>query len=256
MNRLGLIIRQKIFIIVFIILMIIGAVVIYLYLSSSDSTKKDSMNNCKVFIAKNDISAGTEINMDLLDCKSIPAKLYSESFIVLEEDILGRKVNYDISKGDIISTECLEDGYPLEENYSRFSSYIPAGLRAISIPVDYYGDISILNCGDRIDIISTFYDKNSDLLVSSTVLSDKEIILIEGKSSKEYITESHINPSNTKELSVIDEVFNGENIRNGSSEQIIITLYLKPEEVERVFLSIELGSLNISVCPRRQLTDY
>lgn len=256
MNRLSLIIRQKIFIIIFIVLVVMGGVLIYWYVGRDDKTGKKNPDLCSVIVAKSDISAGTVITEDMIEYREIPDNIYSEDFIVLKEDIVGRKTNSEISRGEIISIAAIDELHLKEEGYLRFSSYIPRGLRATSIAVNYYGDNSLLNCGDRIDIISTFYDKASDSLISDTVLKNKEIILIEGKKNRELYMDDYEGTSNTEELSILDGVFNGDIDDQVKSNLIVITLYLRPEEVEDVFLSMEMGILNVSICPTVHLTGF
>lgn len=249
MNRLGLILRQKIFIIVFVLLAVIGGVVIYWYVSRNEDTVADNACGELILIASCDIEAGTEITETMLEYKGIPENAYSEKFIISKEEILGKKTGSFIAEGEIISAEDMEDNHREKENYLKFSSYIPAGFRAVSVPVNYYGDAPLISSGDMVDVISTFYDRGSDFLVSETVLTGKEIILIEGQNSGKIDSSGSAGPGSTGEISVLGEMF-GENIDGQiKASLIVITLYLRPEEVERIFLAMESGVLNISICP-------
>jgi len=256
MNRLSLIIRQKIFIIIFVVVVVIGGVIIYLYLSRNDDKDAVNTGTCNVFVARDDIPSGAEVTEDMIEYEEIPDNVYSEDFIISKEAIIGKKTGSTISKGEIISILDIDEIHTEKEDYLKFSSYIPAGLRATSIAVNYYGDNSLLNCGDRIDIISTFYDKNSDTLISNTVLEGKEIILIEGKKNRQQHTDDYKDNSKTENLSILDGVFEGDIDERIKSSLIVITLYLRPEEVEDVFLAMEMGALNISICPPDRITDF
>ena len=61
----------------------------------------------------------------------------------------------------------------------QLSSSIPHGLRAISLPISFFGEVSSIREGDRVDIISVFYDPGSNELYSEVILNEKEIIIFE-----------------------------------------------------------------------------
>lgn len=256
MNRLGLILRQKIFIIIVVIMVVMGGIVIYWYISRDDSKYADNYHVEKILVAGCDIDAGAEITEDMLEYRDIPKNIYSEKFIVSKEEILGKKTDTYISEGEIIFIENLEENLADEENYLKFSSYIPSGLRAVSIPVNYYGDASLISCGDRVDVVSTFYDRESDLLVSETVLSGKEIVLIEGRKTTEMENYGLEDTGSSGEISVLGEMFGESFAAKNDPGLLVITLYLKPEETERIFLAIESGVLDISICPGTGVTGF
>ena len=255
MNRLGLILRQKLFIIVFILLAVFGGLVIYWYISRQDDATSGSANSAMILVAGCDIDRGAEIDEDMLVYKEIPDNIYSEKFISSKEDIVGKKTGSFIPSGEIISIENIEESQRVQDNYLKFSSYIPAGQRAVSIPVNYYSDVPLLSCGDTVDVISTFYDRESGLLISDTVLTGKEVILIGGNREAKTNSDRLDIPDDTGEVSMLGEMFGGDFAQIDSS-LTVITLYLRPEEVERVFLAMESGVLNISICPGIKMSDY
>jgi Flp pilus assembly protein CpaB len=255
MNRLGLIFRQKIFIIVFVLLALFGGLVIYWYISRQENTSTGS-DSCELILtASCDIGEGTEITEDMLAYEEIPYHIYSEKFITSKEDLLGKKTLAFIPEGEIISIENIEESQRLQENYLRFSSHIPAGQRAVSIPVNYYGDTLLLSCGDTVDVISTYYDRENGLLMSDTVLNGKEVILIGDNGEEKIHADGMDIPVSTGEINMLGEMFGGNDVDVDSS-LTVITLYLNPEEVERIFLAMESGVLNISICPGIRLPGH
>ena len=233
MNRLNLVLRRRIFLIIFIILAILGGLIIFWYISSSKERINSDLYSYQVFTAGIDIKSGTEISDELIEVKKIPENIFNEKFITNKKDIIGKKALLDISSGEIISNDNIEVSQLNESSYLMFSSYIPDNFRAVCIPLNFYGDISMLNIGDMVDVISTSYDKSSDELVSKTVLQKKEIILIKGSS---------LNNSSEESRKESGEVLFFENINDGgfygesNVNLLIVTFYLRPEEVEEVFL--------------------
>ena len=59
------------------------------------------------------------------------------------------------------------------------SKMIPSGMKAVSLPVSIFGDCSSLKEGDRVDIISTYYDREKGILDSEKIISAREIIALE-----------------------------------------------------------------------------
>jgi Flp pilus assembly protein CpaB len=157
-------------------------------------------------------------------------------------------------KGEIISSDKIQGvANKKDSNYLAFSSYIPSGLRAVSIPVNYYGEKSLLNIGDKIDLVSTLYEKTADSIISQTILWDKEIILINGKSSSndlDDITGQQDNTGITNELPSLDNILQTSTVAGSKSGNCILTLYLNPQEVEAVFLALQTGTINLSICPK------
>ncbi len=253
MNRLFLILRQKLFIVIFIVAVASGAIVLYLYISNISRDSGYDMKNPEVYVANTDIAAGTEITEDLIGLKMITENINSEKFITSAEDVIGEKTNCAILAGEIISIEKLDSADLKEEKYLRLSSYIPENSRAVNIPVNYYGEKLMIECGDKIDLITTYYDKTLDDLASKTLLSGKEVMLIEGKSDIQETVEGRVGSEGKTESTGIFQDVLGSNI--GSSpvaHNVVITLYLSKDEVENVFLALESGVLNMAICPGRQ----
>jgi Flp pilus assembly protein CpaB len=248
MNRLSLILRQKLFIIIFIIVSILGGVFVFWYLNILKARGTEDFAGKEIFTAVSDIESGRVIQEELLEKKKIPENIFNEKFIIDKSQILNKKAAGNINKGEIISKDKIE-GSQTENVYLRFSAYIPEGLRATSIPVNYYGDVSLIRVGDNVDLISIYYDKSAEQLVSEVVLGKKEVIFIHDNDGSNNTT----NPDNQIKESKNDFLFNGitgEDSGSNLSSLIVLTFYLLPAEVENVFLALEKGAINISICPK------
>jgi len=242
MNRLNLIIRQKIFSIIFILISVLGGVFIYWYINNLKSKIPENMQYQEVFVAKNDIKKGEKISKDLLEKQKLPEHIFSEKFVLSEDQILGNEAASDILKGEIIYIDEIKGVNLSYAHNLKFSSYIPKNLRAVSVPINYFGDKVLLKVGDKIDVVSTYYDQSDSKLKSTTILCGKEIILVEGNSGDD--NDSSIKGDDFLSASILEENSNSSSLSNF----LIVTFYLEPQEVEKVFLALERGVLNLSIC--------
>ncbi len=244
MNRITLIIRQKIFGIIFIIIAIIGGIFIFLYISNLKARVSEDMEYRQIFVASDDIGQGEEITEESIKMQRISGNMFSEKFVIDKDKVLGKKVIEDIMEGEIITVDKLEvTEYDNGSNYG-FSSYIPDQLRAVSIPVNFYGDKSLIRTGDKVDIISTYYEPESGVIYSNTVLSEKEVVLIKSGLNESYSGEEYESGS-----ILTGSFFDNSSAYPDYTNLIILTFYLDVSETENVFLALERGLLNLSICP-------
>ena len=80
---------------------------------------------------------------------------------VMEEN---PELSENISVKGNMDPELFIENTSLKDDSQFLSSSIPYGLRAISLPISFFGDISSIREGDRVDIISVFYDPDSNQL--------------------------------------------------------------------------------------------
>ncbi|MCD4669374.1 MAG: hypothetical protein K8S14_02890 [Actinomycetia bacterium] len=203
MNRISLILKNRISAILFIIAAVIGAILIFWYLAS---------------IRQNNVSG------EILEQKS------------------GIEDEQQNAEGII--------GYQ-EAPLNSLSGQIPSGMKAVNLPISFFGDHSILNTGDRIDIISTYYNKESGRLHAEMILSGKEVIDLE---SGQGINE---NSPESIGSAIFPETSFGSGINGGASSTLVITFFLRDEEIVRSFMAIESGMLYLSICPKKDInTNY
>ncbi len=238
MNRLSLVLKQKIFNIVFAVIALLMGIFMFLYINNLKSKIPQDLDYKEAVIADAEIIKGEEIIRDKIKIQQLPEVIFSEKIIKNANDVLGKEASRNISKGEIIYKDFIE-GF---DSSPRFDSYIPIGHRAVSIPIKFYGNTDFIKSGVNVDIISTYFDQGSDCLLSETVLKDKEIIFV-----------SHGNENVTQANSETEILFSGNSeIGLGNSEinnMVVLTFYLKPEECEKIFLAMQKGVLNITICP-------
>lgn len=249
MNRLSIFLgRKKIIVIAAVIALLILLFAFWFFKSSANKEPEGNLYR-QIYTAATDIVSGASITEDMLIAENIPEEMYSEKYFTDIKDISGKKAYTDLQKGEVISSDKLEGNTVQQNNYLKFSSHIPAGYRAVSIPVNYYGQHSLIGSGDKVDIISTYYQDSSGEFISITVLQHKEIIRIgTGENSKDGDV-AGIPGKNT--VSSNGSFFTGLFSEGGQSpaNMLILTFYLTPGEAEKIILSLQLGTLNIAICP-------
>lgn len=244
MNRISLIIKQRIFGIIFIIIAVIGGIFVFWYISNLKAKISEDAGYREIFVAGADVKKGQEVTEELIGMQKIPENIFSEKFVIDKNKILGRKVTENILEGEIITIDKLEGMESGDGLSPGFSSCIPYQLRAVSIPVNFYGDRSLIRPGDRVDIISTCYEPESGVIYSDTVLSEKEVVLI--RNSPEGSRSGEENGSGDF---LVDSIFNSSSVDQGYANMLIMTFYLDVSETEEIFLVLEKGVLNLSICP-------
>ncbi len=249
MNRISLIIKQRMFGIIFIVIAVIGGVVIFWYISNLKAKISEDADCKQVFITKTDIIQGEEITEELIESQKIPENIFTENFVTDKSEIMGKEVIEDISEGEIIIRDKIKGMEFNDGSDFSFSSYIPYDLRAVSVPVNFYGDGSFIRSGDRVDLISTYYEQESSVLCSDMVLSEKEIVFISSGRGEDYSGDEDSGGN-----LLIDSMFENSSVKSSyGSIQLILTFYLNTSEAEEVFLALEKGMLNLSLCPKRHL---
>jgi Flp pilus assembly protein CpaB len=245
MNRISLIVKQRMLGIIFIIIAVVGGVFIFWYISNLKSKISEDVGYKQIFITRDDIKEGEEFTEELIEMQKVNENIFSENFIIDKDDILGKKAAENIMKGDIITVNKLEGMDSSDSLSTGFSSYIPYKLRAVSVPVSFYGDKSLIRTGDRVDILSTYYEPDSGAIYSDIVLSEKEIVLIKSDPEGNFSVEE-----NSSGEFLIDSIFESSSVDPGYANTLILTFYLDCLEAEEVFSALEKGVLNLSICPR------
>ena len=239
MNRASLIFKQKFISIIFIVIALVGSILIYFYISNLKSSFPEDAVSNEVLIAKEEIMAGEEITIKMIGKQKISKNIFSNDFIFDENKIIGKPAADTILKGEIISTQKIEGIGESADKNLKFSSYIPLFNKAASIPITYWGDISLICIGDKIDVISTYYEKESSNLKSEIVLDSKEIIIISGNQNHD-----NENKKNNSALSIL----NTDAAQTDENKRLYLTFYLNEEEIKKVFEAVQKGNLNIAIC--------
>ena len=243
MNRFSIIIRQKIISIIMLFVSILGGIFIYFYIGHIKSSQYPAYDSQEIILAVSDIYEGDTIIETNITTQNIPEAIFSDRYILEKESVIGKTAAEDILEGEILTREKISGFKNIDENTKSISSYIPQHLKAVSVPIVFYSDISLLRNGDHVDIISVYYDKDANTLISETILNSEELISLHpsGKANNPEV-ESNIIFDNLEK-----------NSQRGMAEQgnaVIATFFLDVAETEKIFLALERGVLNIAICSK------
>jgi hypothetical protein len=143
-----------------------------------------------------------------------------------------------------------ENPLSLEDEQKETYKEIPQGMKEINLPVNFFGDYSVLNEGDRVDIISTCYKEDQGSLCSERIITSSEIIRLEVGGSQE-IEDS---------LPLGDAIFYDGISRTGTAIDmgniLVMTFFLTDDEVLRSFTALESGMLYIALCHSYGLSEW
>ncbi len=248
LNRVNIFLGRKKIIVIAAVLAVLIFLLIFWYFKTSSDNDSESNSYRQAYTAAVDVASGTVITEDILNVINITDEMYSGKYLTDIRDISGKKAHTDLHKGEIISSDKLEGSTAQQNSYLKFSSCIPAGFRAVSIPVNYYGQHALIGAGDKVDIISTYYDDRSGEFISEIVLQYKEIIRI---GTNEHDKDPGLLNTPEKNSASSDSFFTGlfSEGEQSPANLLILTFYLTPEESEKIMLSLQLGTLNIAICP-------
>ena len=136
------------------------------------------------------------------------------------------------------------------EEQKEIRREIPQGMKEINLPVNFFADHSVLNEGDRVDIISTYYKEEEGSLCSESIIKSSEIIRLEaGKNQK-------IENSLPLGDAFIYDGVSGTGAAIDMGNILVMTFFLTDDEVLRAFTALESGMLYIALCPSYSLSEW
>lgn len=156
----------------------LAAFLVFLFAKQMHDDKQELIGKqVEVVKAAREIPVGTPLTDEMVKSELVPEKFLPPNFI-LKQDITvfyGQPLAVKVQKDKMILTS----DFAVSEVARDLSSKIPAGERALSVPVDTISGVSsLLQPGDRVDILGTF-----------PVTSKEEVIEeAEGASSVGYVT--------------------------------------------------------------------
>ena len=255
MYRWGLFLKRKILIVISVFLGLFTVILIFWYIYTGSREADKNINTHEVYIASEEIAEGSYVKESQLKKSTIPIELFSSKYVTESSILTGKKVLRDIPGGEIITYEDIEGTQISDNSYFKFSISIPSGLRSLNLPVIYFGEKILINAGDTVDVISSFYDSKNEQFTSETILSAREVILINGKSLQDLSSGEdsgeEISPD-TEQQDFLNGILESDSSQFGNSglqQSLVITFFLTREETEKALNALQLGPLYISLCP-------
>ena len=170
----------------------------------------------KVLVPKADLIKGTVLTSKLVAVREVPAEwAHSNAMVPAQfERIENQKLAYSANAGEMLLWSMLEG-----QRAPSFSSRLPAGRRAITVPVDDVNSISgMLEPGDRIDLMASV---KKDARTMMFPLLQNVVVLATGTRA----------------------AMEGEAKEGGKRTYTTITLDASPAEAQQVLAAREVGKL-------------
>ena len=149
---------KKIYLIA-VIAALITAFAVYQFAGSIEENAKSKVEGAvDVVVATTKIDAHTILDEKMVETKQIAKELLGEGVASKKEDVIGKIVEYPLSKGEpIYTTRLSEVG---KEDANQLSYVIPKGLRAVSMNVDNVSGVAgYIKEGDKVDLIAYYKDE-------------------------------------------------------------------------------------------------
>lgn len=172
-----------------------------------------------VVVAKIDLPWGTRITADMVQVTPFLKESIPHGYFGTPGGVVARVVTTPLKMGDPVVEHRLA---PADITVGGVSAVLKAGRRAIAVRGDKVIGISgFINPGNRVDVLVTIKDPESDRQTSKTVL-ENILVLASGTEIKE-------------------------NEKGGQSPVDVYTLEVSPEEAEKLVLAATRGKLQFSL---------
>jgi pilus assembly protein CpaB len=272
---------MKLRIVLLILALIIGAAAVFgviAYINSMKASMEEEIEKVEVLVATQNIPKETPvetiIQKGMVVKSGIPRKYIAEGALTSLDGYSGYVVANHINKGEQITTTKFAKPEEL-----GLAFVIPDGMVAVSIPVDeVIGVSNLINVGDRINVITTFFPEQKAATSSEEVTSGLAGQM-EGEEATPLIAEEETKSSGELSIAIDREVtrtllwnvevlYVGTRIVTGSasdeSAEILgtqsksgtpstgistVTLALTPEDSEKLVFSEEMGSVWLAIVP-------
>ncbi|MDD4334525.1 MAG: Flp pilus assembly protein CpaB [Desulfotomaculaceae bacterium] len=146
--------KNKIILILAIVIGLIAAAGIYLFLDHTKKTYADSGDFIKVVVARQQIPAKTQISAQMIELKDVPAKYVHERAAVDAREAVGKITRSEILPGEqVLRDRLVKD----KESGDGLALQIPPGKRAMTVAVNEVSGLAgLVRPGDRVDVLGTF----------------------------------------------------------------------------------------------------
>lgn len=246
---------MKLRIALLVIAIILGAAAVVgvkVYINSIEASMEEEVEKVEVLAAAQNIPEETTVETlileNMVETKGIPRKYLVEGVLTSLDGYEGYVAAATINKGEQITVSKL---IRPEDIVSAFT--VPEGMVAVSIPVnEIIGVSNLINIGDRINVIATFFSFPREEEAASTEevtpaeggeseVTEVEAAETEGVSIKveEVITKTLL--WNVEVLYVGTRIIASDKTETSSNGTKTITLAVTPQDSEKLVFVEEMG---------------
>lgn len=146
--------KNKLILILALVVGLVAAGGIYFYLDSMQKTYREEGDFIKIVTAKQRIPAKTMITVQMVEIKELPSKYINTDAAVDLKEVVGKTVKSEILPGEQVLRGRLAGAQGVSEGLSYI---IEPGKRAVTIAVNEVSGVAgQVKPGDRVDIMGTF----------------------------------------------------------------------------------------------------
>lgn len=181
-------------------------------------------------VAAADLEPGTVLTGAMLDVVDQPSKYLPPGTLRASSSAIGKVLGVPVFSGEVITSKKIG-------KKGGASSVVPAGMRAYSLSIGSVSGLSLIpRPGDRIDVLATFPPEVLGQATTVTILRSKEVA---------SVGESAANDSGG------GRVATQLGITSSQEKRVAITLFVTPQEAERLAMAEALGKITLTLAPSK-----
>lgn len=205
---------------------LLAGLAVYSYLSYLRAQIPVSGKLMPLLVAATDIEPGTVLEPQMLELTRHPGKYLPAGAVSSKKAAAGQAVAVPLFRGEAVTRQKMG-------RTGGVSSVVPPGQRAFSLSVASGASLGFLpRPGDRVDVIVTLPQEVLGKATSETVLRFKEV--------------ASVGSAAPAEAAKSDDKFG---IPNSDGSRLGITLFVNPEEAQRLAMAEALGKITVILAP-------
>ncbi len=225
----------------------VGVFLVFQYIKTKETELGLSAELVPVLVASADLPAYTKLDRTMIRFIKVPKKFVQPSSLNDPDQIDKRVTLIPLLKGEQILATMLSD----KVQSAGLALKIRKGFRAVSVGVDAISGVSgLLRPGDKVDVLGSFdITKNSQLEKRTfTLLQNISVLAVGQNLGKESFIKEAYESENAEELGRRVSSLRKSATRNHEIKETV-TLLVDPEQLQKVVLIQEIGTLSLALCP-------
>jgi len=210
--------------------------------SGSDSKKADVGATREVVTASKDIKAGTKITDEMLNISDVANDSVLSGAYTETKGLVGLTTKYPVQKGEQLSAAKI--GQTAKDKV--FADLVPAGKRAVSIPITEITSVGgLIVAGDRVDITAIINKPTANGVEQASTLLQNVQVLSVGQTAQQLTAQVDANGNPINDGSA------GARPKDTGAQPAArsITVAVDPQEVGVLALAQEQGKIYLSLRP-------
>lgn len=226
---------------------IFGVLLVFSYVSQKEKSLMQWVTPIKVVVALKDIPQGTKLDDTMVEEIEIPKKYVQPGAMEKVSEVIGRTISIPVLK----RTQILESVIMHTQRLSIAEKIPDKEMRAFSIAVTNVTAVAgLILPGDYVDVLLTVEAgsyKNgrsvSEEIITKTILQNIKVLAVNQNSSR-----VNLKPLADRRGELSGNVFSRIDRTEAGGEKVAtLTFALTPEDVQKINMAQEIGSLAVSL---------